>query len=303
MKKLINNPDDVLADALVGLAAAEPLLNVDKKNRIVYRATPKDQGKVALISGGGSGHEPMHGGLVGLGMLDAACAGAVFTSPTPDPVVAATQAVNAGAGVVHIVKNYTGDVMNFQIAAELAADEGITVETVLVDDDVAVEDSLYTAGRRGTGAAVLVEKIAGACAEAGGSLDDVVTLGRRVAALGRSFGVALTSGTTPAAGRRTFRTRRNHGNRRRGGVFAGLEVLVGLDPGHAVPVGAGQHVGGAHGFHFLRTHRVHDRRGHACTDHHGDEAGVDAVAMRQAEGDVGQAAGGVDLEFLAQAAQ
>lgn len=205
MKKLINDADSYLLQGLRGFGRAHAdLVRVDLDQRIIVRLDAPRPGKVGLISGGGSGHEPLHGGFVGLGMLDAACPGEVFTSPPPDPIVAATQAVDAGAGVVHIVKNYTGDVMNFQIAAELASDEGITVESILVDDDVAVQDSLYTAGRRGTGATVLVEKIAGACAEAGGSLADVVALGRRVAAESRSFGVALTSCTTPAAGRPTF---------------------------------------------------------------------------------------------------
>ena len=204
MKKLINNPDDVLADALVGLAAAEPLLNVDKKNRIVYRATPKEQGKVALISGGGSGHEPMHGGLVGLGMLDAACAGAVFTSPTPDQMEEATKVVDRGAGVLHIVKNYTGDVMNFEMAAELADAAGIQVESVVTHDDVAVEDSTWTAGRRGVGLTVLLEKIVGACAETGADLATVKALADKVSASGRSMGMALTSCTVPAAGKPTF---------------------------------------------------------------------------------------------------
>src|SRR5687767_4061174 len=205
MKKLINDPESYLLQGLRGFGRAHPdLVRVDLERRIVLRRDPPPAGKVTLVSGGGSGHEPLHGGFVGIGMLDAACPGEVFTSPPPDPIVAATRAVSAGAGVVHVVKNYNGDVMNFEIAAELAADEGIAVETVLVDDDVAVEDSLYTAGRRGTGATVLVEKIAGACAEAGGSLADVAALGRRVASQSRSFGVALTSCTTPAAGRPTF---------------------------------------------------------------------------------------------------
>ena len=204
MKKFINNPDDVLADALVGLAAAEPLLVVDKANRIVYRATPKAQGKVALISGGGSGHEPMHGGFVGLGMLDAACAGAVFTSPTPDQMEAATKKVDRGAGVLHIVKNYTGDVMNFEMAAELADAAGIQVESVVTHDDVAVEDSTWTAGRRGVGLTVLLEKIVGACAETGADLATVKALADKVSASGRSMGMALTSCTVPAAGKPTF---------------------------------------------------------------------------------------------------
>ena len=170
MKKLIDAPAAVLADALKGVAAAHPDLAVDFANRVVSRGTPK-QGKVALISGGGSGHEPLHSGFVGLGMLDAACAGEVFTSPTPDQMLAAAQTVNAGAGVLYIVKNYTGDVLNFEMAAELVEAEGIPVKTVLVADDVAVEDSTWTAGRRGVGTTVLVEKIAGAAAEEGADLE------------------------------------------------------------------------------------------------------------------------------------
>jgi phosphoenolpyruvate---glycerone phosphotransferase subunit DhaK len=204
VKKLINNPDDVVKDALRGMAAAHPELRVDVENQIVYRADAPLPNKVGLISGGGSGHEPMHGGFVGLGMLDAAAPGAVFTSPVPDQMLAATKGVDAGAGVVHIVKNYTGDVINFQLASELAGDEGIKVESVLVNDDVAVEDSLYTAGRRGTGATPLVEKIAGALAEAGGDLASVAAVARKVNERARSFGTALTSGTTPAAGTPTF---------------------------------------------------------------------------------------------------
>ena len=205
MKKLINAPDDVVKDALRGMAAAHPdLLRVDVENQIVYRADAPVAGKVALVSGGGSGHEPMHGGYVGFGMLDAACPGAVFTSPVPDQMLAATKGVDGGAGVVHIVKNYTGDVMNFQLAAELAADEGIKVESVLVNDDVAVEDSLYTAGRRGTGATPLVEKLAGALAETGADLSAVAQVARKVSERARSFGTALTSCTTPAAGVPTF---------------------------------------------------------------------------------------------------
>src|SRR6478609_4968677 len=163
MKKFLNDPEAVVKESLAGLAAAHgDLLRYDADAQIVVRADAPVQGKVALLSGGGSGHEPLHGGFVGRGMLDAACPGEVFTSPVPDQMLAATKAVNAGAGVVHIVKNYTGDVMNFKLAAELAEDEGINVESVLIDDDVAVQDSLYTAGRRGTGVTVLVEKIAGA---------------------------------------------------------------------------------------------------------------------------------------------
>jgi phosphoenolpyruvate---glycerone phosphotransferase subunit DhaK len=204
MKKFINAPDDVVREALAGVAAAHPEVRVDFENMIVVRADVSRSGKVGLISGGGSGHEPLHGGFVGPGMLDAAAPGEVFTSPVPDQILAATKAVDGGAGVVHIVKNYTGDVMNFQMAAELAGDDGVTVETVLVDDDVAVEDSTWTAGRRGTGATVFVEKIAGALAEEGGSVQDVAAIGRRVNEASGSFAVALTACTTPAAGKPGF---------------------------------------------------------------------------------------------------
>jgi phosphoenolpyruvate---glycerone phosphotransferase subunit DhaK len=205
MKKFINDPETVVKESLQGLAAAHPdLVRVDVENQIVVRKDAPVAGKVGLVSGGGSGHEPLHGGFVGKGMLDAACPGEVFTSPVPDQMLAATKAVDGGAGVVHIVKNYTGDVMNFRLAAELAEDESIRVESVLTNDDVAVEDSLYTAGRRGVGVTVLVEKIAGAKAEAGGSLEEVAGIARKVNAQGRSFGVALTSCVTPAAGTPTF---------------------------------------------------------------------------------------------------
>src|SRR5689334_20141120 len=160
MKKLVNDPADVVPDSLRGLAAAHPELRVDAGTRVVFRADAPVRGKVGLVSGGGSGHEPMHTGFVGLGMLDAACPGEVFTSPTPDPIVAATRGVDGGAGVLHIVKNYTGDVLNFELAGELVAADGIEVATVITADDVAVEDSLYTAGRRGVGVTVLLEKIA-----------------------------------------------------------------------------------------------------------------------------------------------
>jgi len=205
MKKLINSPDAVLADSLVGVAAAHPELRVDHDNRIVYRGEGTRQGKVALISGGGSGHEPLHGGFVGLGMLDAAISGEVFTSPTPDQIQEATKTADAGAGVLHIVKNYTGDVMNFDMAAELAgADTGVDVETVVTNDDVAVTDSTWTAGRRGVGITVFVEKIAGAAAEAGQDLASVAAIARQVNERGRSMGMALTSCTVPAAGKPTF---------------------------------------------------------------------------------------------------
>src|SRR6202790_610238 len=171
MKKLISRPEDVVTEALAGMEALHPeLLRVDYKNQIIVRADAPVRGKVGIISGGGSGHEPMHGGFVGHGMLDAACPGAVFTSPVPDQMLAATQAVNGGAGVLHIVKNYTGDVLNFEMAAELASAEGIEVESVVTNDDVAVQDSLYTAGRRGVGITVLLEKIVGGLAETGAPL-------------------------------------------------------------------------------------------------------------------------------------
>ena len=204
MKKLINAPDEVLVDALAGVKAAHPALNVDIEQRIVTRAGGPTPGKVALVSGGGSGHEPLHGGYVGYGMLDAACPGEVFTSPVPDQILAATEAVNAGAGVLHIVKNYTGDVLNFQMAADLAGDSGITVADVLVNDDVAVENSTYTAGRRGTGATVFVEKIAGAAAERQADLATVAAVAKEVNERSRSFGVALTAATVPAAGKPGF---------------------------------------------------------------------------------------------------
>ncbi|WP_328954820.1 dihydroxyacetone kinase subunit DhaK [Kitasatospora purpeofusca] len=204
MKKLINTAETVLEDALAGVAAAHPELAVDLANRVITRAVRPPDPKVALVSGGGSGHEPLHGGFVGPGMLDAACPGEVFTSPVPDQVLAAAEAVDSGAGVVFVVKNYTGDVMNFELAAELAAERGIEVRTVLVNDDVAVEDSTWTAGRRGTGATVAVEKIAGALAERGAPLDAVAALGERVNAASRSFAIALTGATVPAAGRPGF---------------------------------------------------------------------------------------------------
>jgi dihydroxyacetone kinase-like protein len=205
MKKLINRPEDVVEDALHGLQRAHPqLLKVHFDPAFVVRSDAPVQGKVGIVSGGGSGHEPMHSGFVGRGMLDAACPGAVFTSPSPDQVLAATRAVNGGAGVLHIVKNYTGDVMNFDIAAELVAADGIEVTSVVIDDDVAVENSIYTAGRRGVGATVLAEKICGAAAEEGQSLARVASLCRQVNECARSMGMALTSCTVPAAGKPTF---------------------------------------------------------------------------------------------------
>ena len=200
MKKLINDPADVVTEALRGIAIAHPSLDVDVENKVIVRAGGPTAGKVGLVSGGGSGHEPLHGGFVGFGMLDAACPGEVFTSPVPDQMLAATTKVNGGAGVLHIVKNYTGDVLNVQMAAELADDEGIEVTAVVINDDVAVQDSLYTAGRRGTGATVFVEKIAGALAEQGKELKAVADVAREVNERSRSFGVALTACTTPSAG-------------------------------------------------------------------------------------------------------
>ena len=205
MKKLINAVPDVVKEQLEGMAIAHPdLLKVHYEPNYVYRADAPVAGKVAIISGGGSGHEPMHGGFVGMGMLDAACPGEVFTSPTPDQMYEAAKAVNSGAGVLYLVKNYTGDVLNFETAAELAAADGIPVQSILIDDDVAVKDSLYTAGRRGVGTTVLVEKIVGAAAEAGYNLDQCADLARKANSYGRTMGMALTSCTVPAAGKPTF---------------------------------------------------------------------------------------------------
>jgi dihydroxyacetone kinase-like protein len=205
MKKLINDPEEVLQDALAGVAAAhaDSVRVVFDPPYIVRKDAPV-KGKVAIVSGGGAGHEPMHGGFVGPGMLDAACPGQVFTSPTPDQMMEATKAVDGGAGVLHIVKNYTGDVLNFEMAADLAKGEGTDVEAVVIDDDVAVKDSLYTAGRRGVGATVLAEKICGAAAADGRSLADVAELCRKVNGQARSMGMALTSCVNPAAGVPSF---------------------------------------------------------------------------------------------------
>ena len=204
MKMLINVPETVVADALRGMAAAHPELTVDVDNRVVVRRDAPVTGKVGLVSGGGSGHEPLHGGFVGPGMLSAACPGEVFTSPVPDQMVRAAAAVDSGAGVLFIVKNYTGDVLNFDMAAELAEDEGVQVAKVLVNDDVAVTDSLFTAGRRGVGATLFVEKMAGALAEEGAPLERVEAIARQVNENSRSFGVALSAVTTPAKGSPTF---------------------------------------------------------------------------------------------------
>lgn len=202
MKKLINGHDVLLAESLLGFGAAHAdLVRVNLDPRFIVRADAPRPGKVAVVSGGGSGHEPLHGGMVGTGMLDAACPGEVFTSPTPDQIIAAAQAVDGGAGTLLIVKNYSGDVMNFEMAAELMAGE---VATVLVNDDVAVEDSLYTTGRRGVAGTVVVEKVVGAAAEAGRPLADCAALGERVNTASGSLGVALTSCTVPAAGTPTL---------------------------------------------------------------------------------------------------
>ncbi|MFE7130138.1 dihydroxyacetone kinase subunit DhaK [Streptomyces sp. NPDC057638] len=204
MRMLINVPETVVADALRGMAAAHPELLVDVEHRVIVRRDAPVAGQVALVSGGGSGHEPLHGGFVGPGMLAAACPGEVFTSPVPDQMVRAAAAVDSGQGVVFVIKNYTGDVLNFDMAAELAEDEGIRLGRVLVHDDVAVSDGGDTAGRRGTGATLFVEKIAGAAAEAGAPLERVEAIGRQVNDLSRSFGVALSAVTTPAKGSPTF---------------------------------------------------------------------------------------------------
>jgi dihydroxyacetone kinase-like protein len=205
MKKLINEPDAVVREALEGMEAAHgDRLRIVYEPAMIVRADAPVQGKVGIISGGGSGHEPMHGGFVGPGMLDAACPGEVFTSPTPDQMLEATKAVDGGAGVLHIVKNYTGDVMNFEMAADLAKGEGIDVEAVVTNDDVAVQDSLYTAGRRGVGVTVLAEKICGAAADEGKSLAEVTELCRKVNGQGRSMGMALTPCVTPGSGEPSF---------------------------------------------------------------------------------------------------
>jgi dihydroxyacetone kinase-like protein len=205
MKKLINAVDDVVREQLKGMAAAHgDVLTVHIDPHYIYRADAPVAGKVAIVSGGGSGHEPMHGGFVGMGMLDGACPGEVFTSPTPDQMYEVAKAVDSGAGVLFLVKNYTGDVLNFETAAELAHADGIKVQSILVDDDVAVKDSLYTAGRRGVGGTVLIEKIVGAAAEAGYDLDQCADLARKVNLRVRSMGMALTSCTVPAAGKPTF---------------------------------------------------------------------------------------------------
>ncbi len=205
MKALINDPEAVVSESLAGMALAHgDLLQVHTDPSYVLRQDAPISGKVAIVSGGGSGHEPMHAGFVGLGMLDAACPGAVFTSPTPDQIVAASLAAHGGAGVLHLVKNYTGDVLNFQMAAEILQDQGVAVEQVLIDDDVAVQDSLYTAGRRGVGATVLAEKICGAAAAEGMALADLAALGKRINGQARSMGLALGPCHNPSTGQEGF---------------------------------------------------------------------------------------------------
>jgi phosphoenolpyruvate---glycerone phosphotransferase subunit DhaK len=210
MKKLINGPEDVVREALDGIEAAHgDLVKVHRSPDFIVRADAPVKGKVGIVSGGGSGHEPMHGGYVGRGMLDAACPGAVFTSPTPDQMLEATKAVDGGAGVLHIVKNYTGDVLNFEMAADLAKAEGVEVESVVIDDDVAVENSTWTAGRRGVGATVLAEKICGGLAETKAPLKAVADLCRKVNASARSMGMALSACTVPHAGKPSFELKDN----------------------------------------------------------------------------------------------
>jgi dihydroxyacetone kinase-like protein len=205
MKKLINDVPDVVTESLAGFGRAHAdIVRVSQDPKFVARADGPVRGKVGLVSGGGSGHEPLHAGFVGKGMLDAAVPGEVFTSPTPIPIVEATKAADGGAGVLHIVKNYTGDVLNFETAADLVGAEGITVRSVVTNDDVAVQDSLYTAGRRGVAGTVLVEKIAGASADRGDDLDTVTAIAERVNANVRSIGLALTDGTVPHAGQPGF---------------------------------------------------------------------------------------------------
>src|SRR5580698_2655710 len=205
MKKLINSPQEVVHEALEGMEAAHgDRLRIHYDPNYIVRKDAPVKGKVGLLSGGGSGHEPMHGGYVGKGMLDAACPGAVFTSPTPDQMYEASKAVDGGAGILHIVKNYTGDVMNFDLAAEMLKSDGIDVESVLTDDDVAVENSLWTAGRRGVGLTVLMEKLLGAAAEQGTTLAEIKPLGDRIRNSGRSMGMALTACTVPHAGKPSF---------------------------------------------------------------------------------------------------
>jgi dihydroxyacetone kinase-like protein len=205
MKKLINTLDSVLHDQLEGMALAHAgELRLSQDPTYLLRADAPLVGKVALISGGGSGHEPLHGGLVGLGMLTGACPGHIFTSPTPEQIHACARAAHGGAGVLLLIKNYTGDVLSFETAAEMLHADGIAVRTVLIDDDVAVKDSLFTAGRRGVGGTLIVERIAGAAAESGNTLAEVARIATEVSLNSRSMGMALSSCTVPAVGRPTF---------------------------------------------------------------------------------------------------
>lgn len=205
MQKFLNDPGDAVTDYLTGFAGAHPdLVQFDAAHRIVTRASGPTPGKVGLVAGGGSGCEPLHNGYVGVGMLDATCPGEIFTSPVPDQIIAATQAADTGAGVLHIIKNFTGEVMNFGMAAELLAFTDVRIESVLVNDDVAVKDTPGTAGRRGLGATILVEKIAGAAAERGDDLGTVAHLARRVNSRARTFGVGLSSCTPPLRGKPIF---------------------------------------------------------------------------------------------------
>ncbi len=229
MKKLINDPRAVVNESVEGFGQAHAdLVTVVPDPLYITRRDAPVKGKVGLVSGGGSGHEPLHAGFVGFGMLDAAVPGPVFTSPTPDAILPATMAVDGGAGVVQIVKNYTGDVLNFETAAELAQAEGVEVRTILVNDDVAVQDSLYTAGRRGVAGTVLVEKIAGAAAERGDDLDTVTAIGNRVNSNVRSMGVALSACIVPHAGQPSFDLEENE-----------IEIGIGIhgEPGrHRIPM-------------------------------------------------------------------
>ena len=235
MKKIINEPADVVAEALQGVAAAHPeMLRVQTDPAVIIRADAPVAGKVAVISGGGSGHEPLHGGFVGSGMLAAAVPGPVFTSPTPDAVQAAINAAHGGAGALLVVKNYTGDVLNFETAAELAGIEDVDVRSVIVDDDVAVKDSTHTAGRRGVGGTVMVEKIVGAAAERGAGLDECEELARKVVSQVRSMGMALTAPTVPHAGQPSFELAPDE-----------MEIGIGIhgEPGRArVPLGSADEI-------------------------------------------------------------
>ena len=205
MKKLINEPARVVEEMLRGMELAHGgMLRLLPENGVVLRADAPVQGKVALVSGGGSGHEPTHGGYVGPGMLDAACAGSVFTSPTPDQMLEAAKAVDGGAGVFYVVKNYTGDVLNFEMAGELAEAEGIQTDYVVTNDDVAVEDSTFTSGRRGIAGTLFVHKICGAAADDGKDLSGIKELAERVNGNVRSMGMALTSCTPPESGEPIF---------------------------------------------------------------------------------------------------